>query len=134
MTDDADITSGRGLDRRSLLKKAAVGGAVVWVAPTLISGTAHAQGSSVAIISGFVFPNTQVELRSVLGSGSARAIEPVQATDQSDPSTGAYGFNVTPGHPYRIMGRCSGPTSPLTQVGYVPVTVAGQTYLVSCPA
>ena len=53
MADDTNITSGGGLDRRSLLKKAAVGGALVWVAPTLLSGAAHAQGSG-AVGPGFV--------------------------------------------------------------------------------
>lgn len=48
MADDTrspavDTTPTGGIDRRSALKKAAVGGAVAWSAPTLLSSTAAAQ-------------------------------------------------------------------------------------------
>lgn len=43
-TEVSTTTTGEHTDRRSALKKLAVGGALVWSAPTLLSGVAHAAG------------------------------------------------------------------------------------------
>lgn len=127
MAEQVDETvDGRGMDRRSLIKKAAIGGAAVWVAPTLLSSAAHAQGSSSATISGFVDPFSTVTITGPVGSG-LRVAPGFYAEVDAD-AEGAYQFDVIPGYQYCIDGYCS---ESYNNLGCVDTT-AGGVYYLSC--
>jgi hypothetical protein len=62
-----DTSSGRGIGRRQLIGKLAVGGALVWTTPSLLSTAAGAQGSGLV---GFVAVSNAEVPNPLLNTGS----------------------------------------------------------------
>ncbi len=68
-----NVRAASGSDRRSFMKKAAVGGAVAWVAPTVVSGPAFAVGSCAAQVHDWANNTT-------IASGSVFTVGPTTFT------------------------------------------------------
>ncbi len=122
---DITITGGSELDRRSLIKKAAVGGAVAWVAPAVLSTAAHAQASDAGTIEGNgLFTGQPVDLYTTDG-GSTRAQSGTFLDTKNADGSGKVSFAVQGGKTYFLSCNV-GPMGPPTLVG------VGQTVTQSC--
>ncbi len=125
-----------GLGRRSLLKKAAVGGVVAWAAPTVLTSAAHAQGSGPAMIDGAVDSFSQVTISSYDGGGPFGGGAPVPggrdlgwSDHVTADSNGYYVYLAEPGYNYQVKLVCGG-----LDAGPYPVNASTPgTYDVSCP-
>ncbi len=122
-----DITGGSEFDRRSLIKKVAVGGAVAWVAPAVLSTAAHAQASDAGTISGAGMPpGFLVDLYTTDG-GSLRGPAGSLLDTKPAGADGKVSFVVQGGKTYYLVGRpVCGPLGPPTLVG------VGQTVTQTC--
>ncbi len=123
---DITITGGSEFDRRSLIKKAAVGGAVAWVAPAVLSTAAHAQASDAGTIVGNgLFTGEPVELYTTDG-GSLRGPGGVLLDTKNADVDGKVSFAVQGGKTYYLRADSCG------FLGFPTLVGVGQTVTQSC--